>query len=205
MRISGKLKIIPILLALLSLFPVSAYAITTDFTQWLYNLQTNLPGVLQLIIASSYVTGVVFFAQGILKLKAYGHQTVFMSTHANFTGPLVYMIVGIILVFFPTMIDTGIYTLWGYSVYDTSNMIAYPADENLDLSGMLEPVIAIVRITGYISFFRGFLLLSRFGHQGAQQGTFSKALIHMIGGLLAVNIVGTWYIIENTLLHAANI
>lgn len=57
---------------------------------------------------------------------------------------------------------------------------------NRNPSDLFAPVkvgaIAIVRVVGYVSFVRGFIILSNASGQGAQQGTFGKGIIHVIGG-----------------------
>lgn len=170
----------------------------TDFAGWLNNLSTQLPEVLKLIVAISYVTGVWFVCLSIMKLKAYGQQTVMMSTHANFTGPLIYLLAGVILIYFPTMVDTSVYTFWAYDT-SSSDFMVYPEGNDLDWGGILNPIIAIVRIVGYIAFFRGWVIMAKVGTPGTPPGTFSKAMGHIIGGILAINILGTWEVISSTL------
>jgi intracellular multiplication protein IcmC len=184
----------------IALFPLASYGLDYDFTDWLHNLQTHLPPVIQLIVASAYVMGLWFICLAILKLKAYGHQTVFMSTHASITGPLTYLVIGLVLFYCPTIVGTVNYTFWGYG---TESIIAYPDSASTSLSGILDPVVAIVRVMGYIAFIRGWVILTRLGHQGGGgQGTIGKGIIHIVGGIMAINVVGTWYIIQNTLEYA---
>lgn len=185
--------------ALIGLFPLASYGLNYDFTDWLTNLQTHLPAVIKLIVASAYVIGLWFICLGILKLKAYGHQTVFMSTHASLTGPLIYFAVGIMLFYTPTMIDIVNFTFWGYG---TDNIIAYPDEASTNLTSILDPCIAIVRVIGYMAFVRGWIMLTRLGQHGGGAGVVGKAITHIVGGILAINIVGTWYIIQNTLEYA---
>lgn len=59
--------------------------------------------------------------------------------------------------------------------------------------------IAIVRVVGYVSFVRGLVMLSHSADQGSQQGSFGKGFMHIIGGILAINIVETITVIGNTL------
>lgn len=195
-----RIKYLRYLLPLAFLFiPLASYGLEYDFSDWLHNLQTHLPAVVQLIIATAYVTGLWFFCLGLLKLKAYGHQTVFMATHANFTASLAYLVCGIALFYTPTMIDTSLFTFWNYGL---SSVVAYPNEANTSLSSIMNPCIAIVRVIGYIAFVRGWIILVRIGQQGAAPGTIGKASTHIVGGMLAINIVGTWDVIQNTLQYA---
>ena len=49
-----------------------------------------------------------------------------------------------------------------------------------------------------VAILRGFLILSKATGQGAQPGTISKGIIHIFGGILAVNIVTTVKVMTNT-------
>ena len=55
-------------------------------------------------------------------------------------------------------------------------------------------------VVGIVAFIRGMIMLNKVGGQGAQPGTMGKALTHIVGGLLAINMWGFWEVIENTLL-----
>ena len=59
-------------------------------------------------------------------------------------------------------------------------------------------LLGLVQVMGVIAFIRGWVLLGHAGEQNAQQGMFGKGLTHIIGGILAINIVGTKDLIWNT-------
>ena len=98
---------------------------------------------------------------------------------------------------FPTVIDNLVYTIWGYSINDAQFM-DYPAVTSVDFGGIIYPLIMIVRIVGYIAVFKGLMMLAKYGHGGAQPGTSGKAVIHIFGGVMAINILGTWDILRST-------
>lgn len=193
-------------ITILLFMPVFAYADMSGdiatFSRWMANLQTQLPYVLKLIVAVSYVVGTWFVVLAIMKLKQYGSMTIFSSSQTSIVGPMTYLLVGIALFYFPSLVNVSIYTFWGYG---TDKVLQYPAGGEFDWHGLLNPVIAVVRIIGYVSFLRGWIMISRLGHHGGSQpGTFSKAAIHIIGGLLAINIVGTWDVISNSINYAVS-
>ena len=66
------------------------------------------------------------------------------------------------------------------------------------MEAKLRPVIMIVQFIGLVAMLRGFLILTKVTGQGAQPGTVSKGMIHIFGGILAVNIVRTVEIAINT-------
>ena len=57
----------------------------------------------------------------------------------------------------------------------------------------------ITQFVGYVAFIRGWILLLRIGEQGSQPGAFAKAVTHIVGGLVAINIFGTVAVIQNTI------
>lgn len=55
---------------------------------------------------------------------------------------------------------------------------------------MVNTISMYVQLIGFIAFVRGWFILSSVGSPGgAQQGAFSKGLIHIIGGIIAINFV----------------
>ncbi len=186
-----------IVIALLAMMPVAAYAATStdDITTWMRNLETHLPAVLKLLVAASYVMGVCFIVMAIMKLKMFGQSSMYAAQQHSILGPLVYFGVGAMLIYFPSLIDVAIWTFWDYGAdYVMGRSVSINSWD-----GLLQPVVAIVRIIGYISFLRGMLLLARFGQQSAQPGTLGKAIFHLVGGILAVNVLGAWDIVSGTI------
>jgi len=45
---------------------------------------------------------------------------------------------------------------------------------------------------------RGWLILSKMGHPGAQPGSVAKGIVHVIGGILLINIVNTVNMLAST-------
>lgn len=160
--------------------------IKADLTRMLFNLQSSLQPIWQFLIAFSYVAGICFVVAGVLKLKTYGQMTVMMATHANMGPAMAYFFVGIGLLFLPNLLDVMTVSLWGY---DTNSIVGYN-EMGSNLSDVMGPITQLIQVVGLISFLRGWIMLLRLGHQGGQPGTFGKALIHMLGGIFAINITG---------------
>lgn len=167
----------------------------TDLTQMLVTMQQSLQPVWAALIALSYVLGIFFIAIAILKLKQYGQMTVMMATHAALGPSLAYLFVGIGLLFLPTILNIMTVTLWGYGV---EQIPAYEAGGTFDVSDIMVPVIQLIQVIGLIAFIRGWVMLVKMGGQGAPPGTVSKGLIHILGGILAINIVGTIDVLRAT-------
>lgn len=165
-----------------------------DLTQLMVNFNTQLDPIRDMLIAVCYVLGVVLIGTGIFKLKAYGQQTVMMSTHASLGPALAYVIVGAGFLFVPTLLDVMTVSLWGYNF---DQVQGYP-EEVGDFADIMIPVVRLIQIIGLIAFMRGWLILLKLGSQGSPPGTLGKGLMHMIGGILAINIMGTIDILRQT-------
>ncbi len=175
----------------------SSFAFDVDINAMLTTLRKNLPKVVRFIIASSYVVGIWLIYSGLYSLKIYGDMRTMMPSQGAGMGKyLSRMIIGTLLLLMPRLVKLSIWTLWGtdYTIID------YP-DWGADLNQWrpaLNGAVAVVRVLGYISFFRGFLMFARSSGQNVQPGTFGKGAIHVIGGILCINITGTIEIIRHT-------
>jgi intracellular multiplication protein IcmC len=175
--------------------PNVAYAVTGDLSNWLYNLATHVPSLVKLVVAVAYVSGFGFLMGSIMKFKACAQGSTMMSSQQSLSGPLIHLLVGVALIYFGGFIQIGSTTFFGQN-----SSMAYEA--NLDsgalFSGMIAPIILILRLIGYIAFIKGFYILARLGGHQAQPGTLGKAVVHIIGGILAINVEATYVILLNT-------
>lgn len=167
----------------------------TDLTQMLTTLYSNLQPVWDMLKALCWVLGIFFVAIGVLKLKVYGQMTVMMATHASMGPSLAYIIIGTGLLYIPHLLDIMTMSLWGYG-FDA--ITGYPDDGMDNFSGIMIPLVRIVQVVGLIAFMRGWIMLLKLGQHGAPPGTLSKGLLHMLGGILAINIMGTIEVLRNT-------
>jgi intracellular multiplication protein IcmC len=192
------------LMVFILLLPLTSYcAVSVNFNTMLNALRNNAGPIIIFTVATAYVIGTWFIISAIMGLKKIGESTSAASqTHSSISGPLVKLLVGVLLVYLPTAIDVSVATLWGHGVLNagSDSPMSYSSSGSGGPFGPAkEGAIAIVRVVGYVSFVRGLIILSRSADQGAQQGTFGKGFMHIIGGVLAINIVETIRIIGNTL------
>lgn len=175
--------------------PSVAYGITVlDFTQMLQNLQSTMPNLMRFVTGFCYVMGLWLILKGVYKLKRYGQMRTMMAANLSIAKPLIVMLVGAGLIYLPGVIDVGIETLWAQG---SSSVLSYPTGSG-SWEAFINPLIDVVRLFGFIAFVRGWMILAKFGAEQAQPGTGGKAIMHMMGGLLAMNIVGTWDVIKAT-------
>ncbi len=169
----------------------------------LTNIGNSLAPIQRLITGGAYLIGCAFIFKAIYSLKIYGEARTMMSNSASVKEPIVYLIVGAMLIYFPTGFAILMQTTFGYQ-----NILQYApvnsgnaALDTLFGSGSVvgKPLAMLIQVIGLIAFVRGWVLIARSASQGQPPGGTGKGLIHVFGGILAINIVGTLNMINNTL------
>ena len=158
------------------------------------NLAETLPALMQLVTAFAYVMGFYMVIHGILLLKKFGESRSMMSTENSLKGPIAFLLVGAALIYLPTSINVGFSTFWTHPTpygYDTGSEDPW--------SELLNACIMIIQLIGTIAFIRGLVILTHLGERGGQQGAFGKAMSHIVGGILAIDINDFMQAIWNTL------
>lgn len=170
-----------------------------DLNAIMTRLSENLHTIVIFINALSYVMGLWFMYSGLYSLKIYGDLRTMMPSNASMAGPLLKLILGVMLLLMPGMVKISISSLWGAGAADS--LMQYPtlSPSMQSWENTIKGVIDIIRVLGYISFLRGFNMLSKATKQQAQPGLYGKGTMHVLGGVLAINIVGTINIIQYSL------
>lgn len=170
----------------------------------LTNLANSLIPVENLITGAAYLMGIGFAIKAFFTLKSHGEQRSSPSGLGNMKEAIVYMLVASALLYFPSTFEALMNTTFGYS-----SVLAY--SQNPYLVGVLgtnsavgSSIALIVQIVGLFAFIKGWVMIARgaSGGQGHQQGQTGKGLMHVFGGILAMNIIGTLEVITNTLYGA---
>ncbi len=186
-----------IVFVFLCFMPIAAQAVdVAKLNNMLASISSNVPGLVQFIFGACYVMGIFFVLRAVYKFKAHAQMVSQMSTDKSVAKPLVVLMIGVGLIWLPSLMDTFLATLWNYG---TDSVVAYPesTDPFLNITG---PLVDIVRVFGLIAIVRGWAMLVKLGNDGGQrEGVTGKAMIHILGGILAWNIVGFWEVIQNTL------
>lgn len=166
----------------------------------LTNIANNLVPVEHLITGAAYLMGISFAMKALYCLKQHGESGRAMSQNSSLKEPLLYFLVAAVFIYFPTGFAILMNTTFGYT-----NVLAYSSlnTNNPTLQGINsqagKALTTIIRVIGLIAFIRGWILISRTASQGQPPGGTSKGLMHVIGGILAMNIVGTLQVLNNTL------
>ncbi|KTD55424.1 hypothetical protein [Legionella quateirensis] len=169
----------------------------------LTNIANSLAPVERLITGGAYLIGSAFIFKAIYSLKVYGEARTMMSNSASIKEPIMYLMVGAILIYFPTAFQVFMQSTFGYQ-----NVLQYaPINSNNQALDTLfgngsvvgRPLAMLIQVIGLIAFVRGWVLVARSASQGQPPGGTGKGLMHVFGGILAINIVGTINMINNTL------
>ena len=184
------------------IFVLEIGGLTPDLGMALQNLSDTYEALKALVAAISFITGVALIFRGIAMYRIFANQTFGSAQRGEFAGPMVFIIVGAILVYYPSTIDISLQTIFGpgsSKVKDITEMIAYDkiasSQKWAAISGVLVKYMTLI---GFIAFIRGWIILSKMGHSGSQPGSIAKGITHLVGGILLMNIVGTVNLIAAT-------
>lgn len=167
------------------------------------NIASSMLPIQRLVTGFGYLLGLVFAFKAIATLKQYGESRTMMSSSANMKEPLMYFAVAAMLIYLPSAVDVMMKTSFG-----TTNILQYQSVDSK--SGIINTLFGsnsmvgqslsiIIQTIGVVAFVRGWVLIARASGQGQQPGGTGKGMIHIFGGILAMNIVLTLQIVNNTL------
>jgi intracellular multiplication protein IcmC len=161
--------------------------------QFIVNFSASFSGIWKLITAASTLLGLMCFFRGIHGLKVYGDMRTMMSTQANLKATLMLLLVGTVLLFYKPATQMFMMSTFGT---DTISPISY-SNSQLGFGVVtMNAILKFVQIIGFVSFIRGWMYFTQ-PNQGGQSH-FGKALTHIIGGVLAINVQGTANVLQGT-------
>lgn len=166
------------------------------------NLARSLGPVQGLIEKAAFIIGLAFAFKAIYTLKVYGESRAMTASHTSFKEPMMYLLIAIILIYFPTGLNLMMATTFGESGILQYGSYTGPNQVLQSLFGTSSPVgwalTILIQTIGLIAFVHGWILVARASSQGQPPGGTGKGLMHVFGGVLAMNVVKTLEIINNT-------
>lgn len=208
------------LIILLAILPEIVLATTAtqtskDFSTVLKNIRGLIGPFMILILLICYIAGLGLIAKGLLMLKALAMPLTQMSRQGELGGPLVYIVVGSILVYMPVMTDISSSTLLGgASTIFSGNSVdltamGTAADELLSYGNsqgynaqwldFFNTLVLLIQFVGFLAFTRGWFIISKAGQPGVQPGVISRGIIHIVAGTIAINFVPMMTIVRNSI------
>lgn len=159
------------------------------------NLAKQIPQLMKLVSAVSYVLGLFMMFKGVLAFKQYGESRTMASSHTELKTPLILMICGGGLLFLPSWVQVGLNTFWTHpNPYGYTEQYAGETQRDQFVRAMFQ----IMQLFGIISFIRGWLILATTSTQSVQPGTFAKGITHIIGGILLFNLYDFINVLKET-------
>ena len=171
-----------ILSILLIVYPLSAQA-GMDANLMMEHFVRSFPNLWRLTTAAAYLIGFIFMFRSVRGFKEYGEGS---RSHGGMHGvkmPIVLFVVGCALIFTPSTVNVLMMSTFGYG-----SPLAYP--ETGGKWNQYRNVFLLINLIGAISFIRGWVMIVGASHQGGHS-SMGKAITHIVGGLLAINIQGT--------------
>ncbi len=170
-----------------------------DTVSILSNIAKSLLPVQSLISGGAYLMGIGFAIKALITLKSHSESRGAASSNSSIKEPFVYLLVGGLLLYLPTTFSVLMNTTFGYS-----SVLAYSQESTMSdwLGGNNQlglAVTTIIETIGLYAFVRGWVLVVRASTTGQPPGGVGKGLTHVFGGILAINIVGTIELVNNTL------
>jgi intracellular multiplication protein IcmC len=166
------------------------YSINTQ--QAYINLVNTAIDIELFMMIASYVAGIIMIIRGIALYKAFGQNINQATRPGEVAGPFVYIVVGTLLLYFPTIFQISLYTIFGTTEVEDLTATAATGSYTVYQWDQIYTVITrYCRLVGVISFFRGLILLSKSGEPGVQPGSITRGIIHVVAGVMIYNIKGT--------------
>jgi hypothetical protein len=161
-------------------------------TSILQHINNELPYVWIIMTSATFLAGLYFAVRAIMLLREYADLRSGGNPNADIRKPIIGLLVAVALLYWPTLFHMSMLT-----VFDQENPMSYSGGGKPAYDLFMQTIGAIIQAVGFFSFIRGWILLARIGQQGAQPGEFSRAVIHIIAGLMAINIFGTWDLLKS--------
>lgn len=191
-------KSLAIFIATLALFtPELALAQQTNLGTMFANFTSSAIAITELVKYSAYIIGLFLVVGAISKfIKQSGDSR---QDTGGLRAPLVMFSCGVGIFALTSTVNIALTTM-SLSSGGPGDILSSGVGNGLDATAAsaMKGVFAFVRMLGYIAFIRGWLFLVDYGN-GKQDGTMARGLVHIFGGVAAINLTATVKILANTL------
>ena len=141
------------------------------------NISQSLYPVQKLITGLAYLLGILFFITAIEKFRKIGDKRAQSSSQEKMYTPMMYMLMGALLLYLPTTLHVLANTAFG-----VGNVISYT---NYNPTNIYSAIGLLIRTAGVLWFVRGCVLVAHASEPGTQDGP--KGLVFIVAGILAMN------------------
>lgn len=159
----------------------------------LLTMTNQFPNIYRLITALAYIMGIAFIFRGVYQLKVYGDLRTMMSVQTNFKATMMVFFAGTALLYAPTAFKSML--LSTFATTTVQDPMSYEPASSMSTLLASQAVLRFVQLIGTISFIKGWVSLTHVSNPNGRS-SMSKAVTHIVAGLLAINIEGTKEILE---------
>jgi intracellular multiplication protein IcmC len=157
-------------------------------------LLANLTKLAQLIQDGTLVIGIGFVVGGVLVFKRYGEMRGIMSHQMTIGRPLMLVLGGAALISIPSMA-----TLFAGMLFGSSSPLSMQGINLGEWDTLMQSVVVLVRLIGFLALARGLCILSKTGSQSQTPGAIGRGCIFVVAGILCIHILGTISLLQYTL------
>jgi intracellular multiplication protein IcmC len=126
-------------------------------------------------------------------MKHFGEMRTMQSREHGVWGPIIELLIGAALIYLPSSVQGVMSTFW-----TSTNPYAYLTSSTALNSAFVDACYSVIQLIGVIAFIRGLIMLQQAGSERAQPHMLGKALSHLVGGILCINLYGTIQTLEAT-------
>jgi len=219
------LKLLIKLSALLLLPSVAHATLQYDVQDILVNLSKILDPAMVMLLSVSFISGIVMILRGLLMLKSFSMPLTQATKPGEISGPLLYIFVGTILVYIPSSTDILSSTLFGVGVNSifpnrptgagntstfqpslesmgqasTQIMGYFTGSIESQWATLIDTIVLYMQFIGFLAFLRAWYIVASDVKTRAQPGSISKVIVHIVGGILAINFLPLVNAVQNTI------
>lgn len=178
----------------LILFANTAFA-APDIGEMFSNFSSSAIQLMHLVSGLSFILGLAISWKAALSFKEYADG----GGRTQLKTPFGLLLAGVFLITFPGTINMATETLsLGQNTGSVLSDVSVGSGEaGSIMTDALKGVLLFVKLVGHIAVLRGILMLKKIS-EGAQGAELSRALWHIAGGAMAININKTVEILGNT-------
>jgi intracellular multiplication protein IcmC len=148
----------------------------------LANFNDAVGGFYNLLNACFYLIGGIFALLTGWELKSVQDS----RGQKTYTMVIVTFLTAVIFLYLPTALDVASTTL--FNGMDRHNPLSTNLTDNGGFAAGAAAVMRFIEMVGLIAFGRGWFILRAVSQGRANEGGTGRAITHMVGGILAVNI-----------------
>jgi hypothetical protein len=166
---------------------------STDLSTMFASFSTSGSALIKLAYYVSGIMGAFLCVSSVFKLvQVYGGH----GGQLTVKTPIVTFFAGVALIAFTSTLNTVDSTLAMSGGGAGDVLQSGGSGASATMSAALGGIVTLIQLVGYISFIRGWLLINQYG-QGKNEAL-GKAIIHLVGGALAINVLWTAQVLANT-------